>query len=123
MYAIGYNYLIAKSSFLARVTQTIEAEGDDLLFTFEVMPPLAPKRQTLVRLGDVEGVVMLDDASREMLLYNATWRNDGVFTAGLRYIKPEHGPMTIERYMEDGLMVEHVRYPGKEIEMRRLFKR
>ena len=45
-----------------------------------------------------------------------------VFRAGLRYLDPPHD-LTIDRYLEEGRMVEHVRYPGRGIEMRRIFKR
>ena len=45
-----------------------------------------------------------------------------VFRAGLRYLDPPHD-LTIDRYLEDGRMVEHVRYPGRGMEMRRIFRR
>lgn len=40
----------------------------------------------------------------------------------LKFIERETAPPVIpERYMEDGRMVEHLRYPGKGVEMRRIF--
>eukprot|EP00420_Gonyaulax_spinifera_P023649 CAMPEP_0197913216 /NCGR_PEP_ID=MMETSP1439-20131203/76241_1 /TAXON_ID=66791 /ORGANISM="Gonyaulax spinifera, Strain CCMP409" /LENGTH=205 /DNA_ID=CAMNT_0043535057 /DNA_START=43 /DNA_END=660 /DNA_ORIENTATION=- len=121
MRAIGYNFLVAQAAFLARVTQTIRHEGDELHFTFEVVPPLlAPTRTSTVRVG-VPEILMTDDAGREMLLLNPSWK-EATFSAGLRYLSPKH-ELVIDRYMEDGHMVEHVRYPAKDIEMRRVFKR
>mmetsp|Transcript_9694 Transcript_9694/g.20023 ORF Transcript_9694/g.20023 Transcript_9694/m.20023 type:complete len:204 (+) Transcript_9694:2-613(+) len=121
MQDIDYNFLIAKAAGLARVTQTIEHQGDELDFTFEVMPPiLSSRRQSLVRVGEQE-IPMTDDAGREMILLNPTW-NATVFTAGLQYVNPRHD-LTIDRYLEDGCMVEHVRYPNKGVEMRRIFQK
>lgn len=121
MRAIGYNFIVAQAAFLAQVTQKIDHKGDDLMFTFEVVPPLlAPTRRCTVRVGAPE-TLMTDDAGREMVLLNPTW-NETVFTAGLRYLNPPH-QLTIDRYIEDGCMIEHVRYPGKNVEMRRIFKK
>mmetsp|Transcript_2220 Transcript_2220/g.3831 ORF Transcript_2220/g.3831 Transcript_2220/m.3831 type:complete len:212 (-) Transcript_2220:55-690(-) len=121
MQAIGYNFILAKAAGLARVTQTIEQDEDQLRFVFEVNPPLlAPRRESVVPVGAAE-VSMSDDAGREMLLLHPRW--DGqVFRAGLRYLDPPH-ELTIDRYLEDGRMVEHVRYPGRAIEMRRIFRK
>lgn len=121
MKAIGYNFLIAQAAFLAQVTQRIDHQGDEITFTFEVMPPLlAPTRTSVVKVGVLE-TPMTDDAGRDMLLLSPFW-NGTVFQSGLRYLKPQH-ELTIDRYMEDEKMVEHVRYPAKGIEMRRIFRK
>ncbi|CAK9000998.1 unnamed protein product [Durusdinium trenchii] len=121
MQAIGYNFILAKAASFARVTQTIEQKEDELHFVFEVNPPLlAPRRESVVPVGAAE-VSMSDDAGREMLLLHPRWDGE-VFKAGLRYLNPPH-ELTIDRYLEDGRMVEHVRYPGRNIEMRRVFQK
>ncbi|CAE8594403.1 unnamed protein product, partial [Polarella glacialis] len=121
MRAIGYNFLVAQAAGLARVTQTIEQRQDEIKFVFEVVPPLLAQRsEALVKLG-AEEVSMRDDAGREMLLLSPAW-NGTVFSSGLRYLNPRH-ELTIDRYMEDGFMVEHVRYPSKALEMRRIFRK
>ncbi|CAE7642725.1 unnamed protein product [Symbiodinium microadriaticum] len=115
--AIGYNFLLAKAAGLARVKQTIEQKETELRFVFEVNPPLlSPRRESVVPIGAPE-VLMSDDAGRDMLLLNPAWQGE-IFSAGLRYVSPQHD-LTIDRYMEDGHMVEHVRYPERGIEMRR----
>ncbi|CAE7232689.1 unnamed protein product [Symbiodinium natans] len=121
MQAIGYNVLLAKAAGLARVKQTIEQKVTELHFVFEVNPPLlSPRREFVVPIGAPE-VLMSDDAGRDMLLLNPVWQGD-IFSAGLRYVNPKHD-LTIDRYMEDGRMVEHVRYPERGIEMRRIFRK
>ena len=121
MQAIGYNFILAKAASFARVTQTIEQNEEQLRFIFEVNPPLlSPRRESVVPVGAAE-VSMSDDAGRQMLLLNPRWDGE-VFRAGLRYLDPHH-ELTIDRYLEDDRMVEHVRYPGRAIEMRRIFRR
>mmetsp|Transcript_41851 Transcript_41851/g.94149 ORF Transcript_41851/g.94149 Transcript_41851/m.94149 type:complete len:213 (-) Transcript_41851:76-714(-) len=122
MKAVGYNFVIVQTASLARITQTIVQKGDVLDFTFEVVPPVfvPPQRHTRVQAGGAE-VTMVDDAGREMVLWNSTWAGE-VFTSDLRYVKPRHN-LKFQRYLENGRMVEHVRYPQKQVEMKRIFKK
>mmetsp|Transcript_73509 Transcript_73509/g.206398 ORF Transcript_73509/g.206398 Transcript_73509/m.206398 type:complete len:197 (+) Transcript_73509:47-637(+) len=118
--SIDYNSFMANSAFLARVKQTVEQRMDEFQVVMETFPPLAPTRCAKFHVGADE-VRMRDDAGREMLFARPAWRGD-VLAGHLRYLNPAH-ELTIERYMEGGRMVEHVRYPSKHVEMRRIFKK
>jgi len=112
--AIGYSPLIARTVSSAQARQVIEHDGDELRCRFETVPPMAPARFVVFHVGEDE-VRGSDDIGRETLLVKPTWRGQAL-AAGLRYPKSSH-MLRIERYMEDGRMVEHLRYPGKGVEV------
>jgi len=120
--ALGINSVVARAAALTRVTQAIDHRGNEMTFNVKVMPrpPGTKPRRVRVSVGVAE-TPMLDDSGREVMLLKPEWRAGGVFAAGLRYMNPVQ-ELTIERYMEGMRMVEHVRYPSKGIEMRRIFK-
>lgn len=120
MRAIGYSALIAQMAGLALVQQSIQHHDDEMRCRSETVPPLAPTRFTNFRIG-VDEVKTSDEVGRETVLMRPTWRGD-VLVAGVRYVKPAH-ELRLERYMEGDCMVERLRYPGKGLEMRRIFMR
>lgn len=139
MMALGYSRFMAQASLLTRVTQIVEAAGDDLLFTFCVLPRIPastqralefvaaqvgvqflPRRSVLVQMGR-KSTPMHDDAGRPVLLLNPRFEGSVLKTGGL-YMDQGH-ELTVDRYMEDDCMVEHARYPAKGVEMRRVFRK
>mmetsp|Transcript_117092 Transcript_117092/g.338475 ORF Transcript_117092/g.338475 Transcript_117092/m.338475 type:complete len:160 (-) Transcript_117092:258-737(-) len=118
--SIGYTAIVARTADRAQARQAIEHVGDEMRCRFETVPPLAPARLAVLHVGDEE-VRTCDEMGRETALLKPAWKGE-VLTAGLRYLKLPH-ELRMERYMQDGLMVEHLRYPRKGVEMRRLFKR
>eukprot|EP00930_Biecheleria_cincta_P043553 TRINITY_DN29895_c0_g1_i1.p1 TRINITY_DN29895_c0_g1~~TRINITY_DN29895_c0_g1_i1.p1 ORF type:complete len:212 (+),score=21.59 TRINITY_DN29895_c0_g1_i1:104-739(+) len=137
MLALGYNRIFARAAYLTSVTQVIETHGDSLVFTIHVVPRIpssvrhmfdrigarvgvyfAAKRRTIVKPGE-ERIHMNDDAGRKMLLSNPHYVG-AVFRGRLKYLDQGH-ELTIDRFLDDGRMVEHLRYPSKGLEMRRIF--
>ncbi|CAK0815542.1 unnamed protein product [Prorocentrum cordatum] len=66
-------------------------------------------------------IPMHDDAGRPVLLLNPRFEGSVLKSGGL-YVDQGH-EVTVDRYMEDGRMVEHARYPAKGVEMRRIFQK
>jgi hypothetical protein len=139
MMAIGYSRFMAQASLLTRVTQIVEAAGDDLLFTFCVLPRIPastrralesvaakvgvqflPRRSVRVQMGR-KSIPMHDDAGRPVLLLNPRYEGNVLKSGGL-YVDQGH-EVTVDRYLEDDRMVEHARYPAKGVEMRRIFRK
>lgn len=123
--AVGYNWVFARAAEYAQVTQTLHRQGDLLSITVQVTslpPPYGDRRTSVLQVG-APLTRMTDDTGREVLVLNPYFKGK-VFTAGVRYANLPDAEITSERSLvEEDLLLEHVKFPAKGIEMRRYFRK
>lgn len=123
--AVGHSWVISRAAPYVKVFWIIEQQGDEIRLTTQVanLPsPFGDRRTSIVKVGSAS-VPVTDDTGRETLLLNPCFKGK-VFHAGVRFANLPHAEITSERSLvEDDLLLEHVKYPAKGIEMRRYFRR